>query len=194
VEGSHREFSLAENHRDNARKRPAVWLGRLPSLLAAATLFALMVMTFLDVMLRSIFNNPIEAATELTRLFMAIMVFSSLPVISWNNGHIVVDLLDSWFGETASRIRDGVINLACGVALAWPALRVWQLADRARQYGDVTEYLQIPQFYIAYFIAVSTFITAGLLVVRGLLGLVAPGLLRQWDEPGTRDAGGKLEK
>ncbi len=185
---------MAEEHIATGRKRLALWLGRLPSLLAAVTLFALMVMTFFDVLLRSVFNNPIESATELTRLFMAIIVFSSMPVISWKSGHIVVDLLDSWFGEGASRIRDAVVNLACGAALVWPALRVWQLADRARQYGDVTEYLQIPQFYIAYFIAVSTFLTAGLLLVRGLLGLIAPRLLQNLDGLATLDVPGQVEK
>ncbi len=185
---------MSENHIETPRKRPAIWLGRLPSFLAAATLFALMVMTFFDVMLRSVFNNPIESATELTRLFMAIIVFSSLPVISWKGEHIVVDLLDSWFGEAASRIRDGLVNLASGAALVWPALRVWQLAGRARQYGDVTEYLQIPQFYIAYFIAVATFVTAALLLVRGLVGLAAPKLLAQMDHRPGPDISGLIEK
>ena len=55
----------------------------LPTWLAASALFILMTMTFADVILRSLFGNPIESATELTRLFMAIIVFSSLPIISW---------------------------------------------------------------------------------------------------------------
>ena len=137
-------------------------------------LFALMVMTFFDVILRSLFNNPIEAATELTRLFMAIIVFSSMPVVSWKDGHIVVDLLDGWFGPAGARIRDCLVNLLSGLCLLWPALRVWQLADRAREYGDVTEYLNIPQFYIAYFISIATFATALVLLLRGLLFAFAP--------------------
>ena len=53
----------------------------VPIWLAATVLFLLMSMTFLDVILRSVFNNPIESATELTRLFMAILVFSALPMV-----------------------------------------------------------------------------------------------------------------
>ncbi len=159
---------------DADARRPAEWLGRLPSLLAALVLFALMGMTFFDVVLRSLFNNPIEAATELTRLFMAIIVFSSLPVVSWKGGHIVVDLLDGWFGPAGARIRDCLVNLLSGLCLLWPALRVWQLADRAREYGDVTEYLHIPQFYIAYFISIATFATALVLLLRGVLFGFAP--------------------
>ncbi|MEM7430086.1 MAG: TRAP transporter small permease [Pseudomonadota bacterium] len=158
-------------------QRAGRWLALLPSLLAAAVLFALMMMTFFDVILRSTINDPIESATELTRLFMGIMVFAALPVISWRGEHIVVDLFDPLFGETAARIRDAIVNLACGGLLFWPAIRVWALAERAKNYGDVTEYLNIPQFYIAYFIAVSTFVTAVALVARGLAFLLAPGLV-----------------
>lgn len=165
---------MAGELNDAVHRRPAVWLGRLPSLLAAGVLFALMAMTFFDVVLRSVLNNPIESATELTRLFMAIIVFASMPVVSWKGGHIVVDLLDSRFGPAGARIRDAAVNLLSGVCLLWPAVRVWQLADRAREYGDVTEYLRIPQFYIAYFIAVATLLTALVMILRGLLFAFAP--------------------
>ena len=61
---------------------------------AAASLFFLMAMTFFDVLLRSALNDPIEAAPELTRMSVAIIVFASLPVLSARGGHISVDLLD----------------------------------------------------------------------------------------------------
>ena len=38
--------------------------------------------------------------------------------------------------------------------------RVFLLGNRARDYGDVTEYLHIPQYLIAYGIAFSVAITA----------------------------------
>lgn len=145
-----------------------------PSWLAGAVLFALMAMTFADVVLRSAFNAPIEAATELTRLFMAIIVFASLPVVTWRGTHIAVDLLDPFFPRMLARLRDIAVDLVCGAVLFWPAMRVWTLAERARSYGDVTEYLNMPQFYIAYFIAVSTFVTAIVLVLRGVLRIFAP--------------------
>lgn len=163
------------------------WLGLVPSLFAGAVLFALMAMTFADVILRSVFNEPIEAAPELTRLFMALIVFAALPVITWRGSHIVVDLFDPFFAPALARIRDVVINVACGVLLIWPAYRVWQLADRAKSYGDVTEYLNIPQHYIAYFIAVAAFLTAATFVVRGVVLVFSPGILEdQQSTPGEQ--------
>ncbi len=149
-----------------------------PSYLAAVALFFLMTMTFFDVVLRSTVNDPIESATELTRLLMAIIVFSSLPIVTWRGQHIVVDLLDRFFVRGFARIRNILIDGFCGLVLFWPGYRVWELAARARAYGDTTEYLQIPQFYVAYFIAVATLLTALVLVIRALISVFAPARLR----------------
>ncbi len=151
------------------------YIAVIPTWVAAFFLFALMVMTFFDVILRSTINNPIESATELTRLFMAIVVFASLPMVSWKSAHIVVDLLDPIFTRKLAHIRDIAIDLVCGVVLLWPAKRVWELAERARSYGDVTEYLGFPQHVTGWFIAVFTFITAFVFLARGLVRIFAPG-------------------
>ena len=155
---------------------------QLPVLMACAALFTLMIMTFADVILRSAFNAPIEAATELTRMLMAIVVFSVLPVLSVRDGHIVVDLMDPFYGSAfVERMRDAAISLACGAMLILPAERVLVLAERARSYGDLTEYLNIPQFYIGWFIAIMTYLTAIVLIVRGAVTLFAPKLLEDGD-------------
>ena len=152
---------------------------RLPVWLAGVTLFALMVMTFFDVILRSVANNPIESATELTRLAMAIIVFSCLPAVSWRNGHIVVDLFDRFFTPTMARIRDSLIDLVCGALLILPGKRVIELAERSRSYGDLTEYLRIPQFYIGWFIGISVLVTALVLLLRVVIRIFWPHRLAQ---------------
>jgi TRAP-type C4-dicarboxylate transport system permease small subunit len=152
----------------------------LPVFVACLALFALMVMTFCDVVLRSAFNAPIEAASELTRVLMAIIVFSVLPVMSATGGHISVDLTDGLFARfRLDRLRNVVLYIACGIMLIWPAQRVWVLAERARDYGDVTEYLNLPLFYVGWFIAVSVWITALVLIVTGLMHLFAPKALAE---------------
>ena len=69
--------------------RPVIHLIRFARRAAPRTCLArrrgavvMMIMTFFDVVLRSTVNTPIEAATELTRILMAIVVFSALPVVS----------------------------------------------------------------------------------------------------------------
>ncbi len=151
-----------------------------PTVMACVALFILMVMTFCDVILRSMFNAPIEAATELTRILMAILVFSVLPMISAGKGQIAVDLTDGLFSRLRlSRARDAIVYLVSGIMLFWPIQRVWILAERARDYGDVTEYLSIPVFYIGWFIAASTAITAVAMITTGLLHIFAPHTLSE---------------
>jgi TRAP-type C4-dicarboxylate transport system permease small subunit len=152
----------------------------LPVIVACIALFILMVMTFCDVILRSVFNAPIEAATELTRILMAILVFSVLPIVSTTNGHIAVDLTDGFFHRLhLSRARDVVIYVVSGIMLFWPVQRVWVLAERARDYGDVTEYLSIPTYLIGWFITLSVAITALVMIATGLLKAFAPNTLSE---------------
>lgn len=156
--------------------QPNIWryVAVAPTWLAASVLFLLMSMTFADVILRSLFGNPIESATELTRLFMAIIVFSSLPIVSWKGANIVVDLMDPLFSRRLALLRDITIDLSCGIILLWPAKRVWDLAERAREYGDVTEYLNLPQHYAGWFIAVFTFATAITFTARAIARIISP--------------------
>lgn len=164
----------------NGLQRIARVLGMIPVAVASAVLFGLMVMTFLDVVLRSAFNSPIEAAPELTRMAVAVIVFTSLPVLSWRGGHISVDLLDFVFRKLG--IVQGwtaVVSIICGVLLWWPANRVIVLAERSRSYGDLTEFLLIPTFYISWLIAIMIFITMGVLILRGIMMLVYPSMMEQ---------------
>lgn len=152
---------------------------QVPMVIASIALFALMTLTFADVLMRSIFNAPIEAATELIRMGIALIVFSALPVLSARNEHISVDLLDGPFHRLKlERWRDAFVALACAAMLWYPAGRVVDLAERARSYGDVTEYLEIPTYYVAYFIAVMTYVTAAALIGRALLHIFSPDTLR----------------
>lgn len=151
-------------------RRFARHLFRLPEAIASLALFTLMVLTFADVVLRSVANAPIEAATELIRLLMAVIVFTALPALSWRGGHITVDLLDGLFRRLRiARGLEALVSIACGVALWFPARRIIDLAERAKSYGDQTEYLHIPTFYIAWLIAASVFVTAAILILRGVV-------------------------
>lgn len=151
-----------------------------PVLIAGAALLMLMVMTFADVVLRSVFNSPIEAATELTRICVAIIVFAVLPELSVTGGHIAVDLTDGQF-KTAGLdgLRDGILHIVCGVLMLWPLQRVWVLAERWRDYGDITEYLSIPQFLIGWFICACLVLTMIAMIVTGILQLFAPHILEE---------------
>jgi len=154
------------------------FLSNIPVVFACIALFALMVMTACDVILRSFFNAPIEAAAELTRILMVAVVFSVMPHISARGEHIEVDLTDSFISQLGlERVRDTALYLICGLMLFWPINRVWTLSKRLYDYGDVTEYLAIPQYYATGFIAISLSLTCAAMLVTGLLYAFKPSAL-----------------
>ena len=61
---------------------------------SSLVLFALMVMTCIDVIGRYFFNSPLDGATELTQLMMGLIVFAILPTVCYREEHVSVDLLD----------------------------------------------------------------------------------------------------
>ena len=156
------------------------WLTRPLALLGAILLFTLMVLTCIDVMGRYLFNAPLQGATELTRLLMGGIIFAALPAVCLREDHVTVDLLDTLTPKWLVRARQLVINLTCTVILAVISWRVWLLAERAGQYGDRTEYLQIPVAPVVYFIALMcamAALVAAVVCVYYLLGRrhAAPG-------------------
>lgn len=144
------------------------------NVLSAIILFTLMSMTFFDVLLRSLFNSPLGMAPELTRIFLALIVFLSMPAVSVRGHQITVDLLDP-IAEHLNLVHQqrSVAAIICGVMLIWPTQRIWLLAERARSYGDVTEYLSIPTFWLGWFIAVMVGVTSLGLILQGALSLFA---------------------
>ena len=154
------------------------YLLQAPVYVSCLALFTLMVITFTDVLLRSVANAPLSATAELTRILMAVIVFSVMPFVSASGKHISVDLTDGLFHRLRlARWRDAAIYLICGGLLYWPLQRVLILAERARDYGDVTEYLSIPVYYVGWFITASLAITMVALVIRGILIIVRPDLV-----------------
>ena len=90
-------------------------------------------------------------------------------MVSWKGENIAVDLLDPIMSDKIVHWRNILFDLITGIVLIWPTIRVWQLAERSRKYGDVTEYLNLPQHYTGWFIAIFTGITAMAFIARALV-------------------------
>ena len=136
-----------------------------------------MLLTCVDVAGRYLFLAPVQGATELTRLLMAGIIFAALPVVSRREDHISVDLLDAVFPKKLITGRQIVINALCAVAMAVICWRVWILAGRAQQYGDRTEFLQIPVYPVVYFIALMCAIAALMFTLNIVAYLTGKGRL-----------------
>ena len=157
------------------------WFGWLTDGLSAFVLFALMVMTCIDVFGREILNAPLDGATELTQLMMGVIVFAVLPVVSLREEHVTVDLLDKWFPRRLAPPRQVILNFLAAIMMAVVCWRVWVIGEFQMDYGDGTEFLRIPLGPVSYFIAIMSGITAVALFINTIRHITGKAEIRSQD-------------
>lgn len=136
-------------------------------LLAAAALFAIMVLTFLDVGGRKILSNSIPGSLELTELLMVVVIFAALPLVSLRGEHVVFDSLDGYLPSALRRVQRAFMQLVCASVLIGLGWLMWQTGGQFLETGETTAQLKILKAPFMYGMAV-------LCLVAGLihLGLV----------------------
>jgi TRAP-type C4-dicarboxylate transport system permease small subunit len=144
---------------------------------AGFLLFCLMLITIIDVAGRYIFNAPLPGGSEIIQLIMAGIIYSALPSVNRQEGHITVDLLDAVTPEPVVRVRQILVSLILLVLLGTITWCLWLLAESLRQDGETWEYLKFQRSPIVYFMclcsAIGTFIIL-LNLLRYLLGARRP--------------------
>lgn len=135
-------------------------LTRVPEAISAVLVFALMILTVLDVIGRNLMNRPLPGATELTELILPLVVFLLLPAISLGRRHIEVDLIDRFSGPGFARFQTILGALLGTVFLGLMAWQFWVTGNRAASYNDVTTLLRIPVAPAFYALAVCAAISA----------------------------------
>jgi len=151
---------------------------------SSLVLFALMVMTCVDVVGRYFLNAPLDGATELTQIMMGLIVFAILPTVCYREEHVSVDLMDLWVPTRWINTRQVILSLLMAVMMSVVAWRVWISADFMADYGDATEFLAIPYAPITYFIAVMSAIAAAAFAVNVIRYVRARGPMSP-DRPTT---------
>lgn len=129
---------------------------------AAVALFAMMLLTFADVVGRKFFDNSLTGAVELTEIFMTLMIYFALPLASLAGEHIVFDLLDRALPRTLLKWQKAISHGLTALILFGGAWIVSQRAARTLEYGDMTATLEIRLWPFQYLIA-------GMLIVTGIV-------------------------
>jgi TRAP-type C4-dicarboxylate transport system permease small subunit len=127
---------------------------------AGVALFAMMALTFADVVGRKLFDNSLLGAVELTEIFMLLMIFFALPLASIANEHIVFDLFDRVLPATALRLQKALSHGLTALIFGGASVIVWQRAMRTVEMGDETSRLGIKLGPFHYLIAVMLAVTA----------------------------------
>ena len=128
--------------------------------LAAAALFAIMLLTLVDVLGRKFFSASVPGSLELTELLMVAVIFAGLPLVSLQGEHVVFDSLDRRLSALQRRVQQFLVDALCAAALAGMGWLMWVKAGQMASYGDITAQLKLPVGPFVYAMSVLCALTA----------------------------------
>jgi TRAP-type C4-dicarboxylate transport system permease small subunit len=131
----------------------------LCGVLSAAALFAIMALTFFDVLGRKFADNSIPGSLEMTELLMVVVIFAALPLVSERGEHVVFDSMDPYVPGWLLRVQRAAINLICGVMLLLLAWLMWRTGGEFLASGETTAQLRILKAPFIYGMALFCAVT-----------------------------------
>lgn len=158
-------------HSHYKEKGPVLWLAFALEALAALVLVLLMLLTCADVVGRYFFSNAVDGAVEMTEIAIAVIVFAEIPVITWRGTHVVVDIMDNFFGQAWVKLLESLSAVVITAALYFLGERIFVEAARSLRRNEVTEHLQLPIGYVIQYIGVMCWIAAAGTLTWGIYRL-----------------------
>lgn len=151
------------------------WLRLATALLCGAMLIALTGVTVIDVIGRYLLASPLPGAAEYTEILLMSIVFTGLPAVCLDDGHIAVDILTSGLKRTADIVQTFLARLLVALVLAIISWQLWEHAEQLASYNEVTVYLRAPLGPFAMATAIITGACAILVLVMALFRLPKGG-------------------
>ena len=134
-------------------------------LLAALALFAIMVLTLVDVSGRKLLSSSVPGSLELTELLMVAVIFAGLPLVSLHGEHVVFDSLDRWVPAGLRRAQQALVDLLCAALLLGLAWVMLAKGGQMIEYGDTTAQLKLPVGPFVYLMSMLCALTAAVHVM-----------------------------
>lgn len=147
----------------------------------AIFLFAMMAITFVDVLGRYVFSLPVPGGFEIVQYLMALVVFASLPLTTAADSHLSVTLIPPRPTGAVGFIHRFIVRALSVITLALIAWRMTDQAiqlDRARQ---ISGFLEIPLAPIAWVMAALA--ALAFLVLLAKVSMPAAGLPAEPETP-----------
>lgn len=164
--------------------RQSNWLFFALKLVAAVMIFAMAVLTFLDVVGRYVFAAPIQGTFEIVGLLLGVVTFAALPLVTHARAHITVDLFDSFIRGKFRWVQQLSVLIGSAIVIAFFTERLFSAGIDEASANYVTEDLGLSRAPLLYCLSVLSGITTIILVVMiwqmatGKLAVKQPGQLR----------------
>ena len=120
----------------------------------------MMLLTFVDVVARYLFNRPIRGGFEMTELLLLVLIFAGLPLVSHGDEHVTMDFIDRMLPARAMRPFVRVVHALVAAVFFFLTWQMVIKAQRIAGYGDTTDVLRIPVGPFVYFMAAMIGLTA----------------------------------
>jgi TRAP-type C4-dicarboxylate transport system permease small subunit len=154
--------------------RESKWERRADAVLGIAAsiiLFLMMLLTFVDVVARYLFNFPLRGGFEVTELMLLVLIFAGLPLVSHSDEHVTMDFIDRMLPDAGRRFLVRLVHAVCAAVMFFLTWQVWIKAGKIAGYGDTTDVLKITVGPFVYFMAAMILLTALVHVYK----IFAPG-------------------
>ena len=127
----------------------------------------MMVITFVDVFGRYVLNSPVPGAFELVKFMLGLSIFACYPLVTKNNGHINVSIVDNLLkGRPRWMLQLVILLFSLGIMLLI-LVSAWTQAESLRQSNFISQFLEFPIAPIVY--AMSVFCVIAILFQIGLI-------------------------
>ena len=138
------------------------WALRLLGPIAAICLFGMMTLTFVGVIARYFFNNPIAGDSEIQSFLLGFIVFSGVPLVTYRQRHIAVRSFAALLKGRALFVQRGFVLALTGIGFAFMGYLLFLQGVQLQQEGTLSTFLDIPE-------APFTYVFAALMEVAALV-------------------------
>ena len=115
----------------------------LCGLLSGTALFAIMGLTFFDVLGRKFLSNSIPGSLEVTELLMVVVIFAALPLVSERGEHVEFDSLDPYLPLWLRKVQAFLVHGLCAAVLIGLGWLMWRSGGQFLESGETTAQLKI---------------------------------------------------
>jgi TRAP-type C4-dicarboxylate transport system permease small subunit len=155
-----------QGNRQKPETRICAAIARATAALAAAGLVALMVFQLVAISARYFLDSPIEGAQDVMAFLLGAVIFSAIPMVTWQGTHILVPIIAERFtGRFRFATRLLVMTGTCG-AFTIIGVALFKRARTAYLHGIETADLTWPLAPMLAFMAVMAVLSALLLTER----------------------------
>ena len=131
----------------------------------------------LDVTLRYFFNAPLSWGLPIVGLFLGLTVFCGMTIISRDDEHITVGLLDRWIHGRTRLVQAIAVNILSLISLLFISERMFSYG--LESYNDSTQHMMIDLSVWPYAIIFSVLsLISASYVLKNLIDILRSGKAR----------------